>query len=69
MKRFLTTLIRKYQIEVSPVIKPACRFNPTCSEYAILALRKYKLLTAFSKIIIRILRCNPVTKKETIDLP
>lgn len=69
MKEFLIILIKQYQRKISPVIKPACRFNPTCSEYAVLALRKYNLLIAFSKIIIRIIRCNPFTKKETIDLP
>lgn len=69
MKEFFITLIVRYQSKISPIIKPACRFNPTCSEYAILALKKYNLLTAFSKIILRILRCTPFTKKETIDLP
>jgi hypothetical protein len=69
MKEFLITLIRKYQSKVSPVIKPACKFKPTCSEYAVLVLRKYNLLTAFLKIIIRILRCNPFTKKGTVDFP
>ncbi len=69
MKEFFITLIGQYQNKISPVIKPACRFNPTCSEYAVFVLRKYNLLTAFLKIIIRILRCNPFTKKETVDLP
>lgn len=69
MKEFLITLIRQYQSKVSPIIKPACRFEPTCSEYAVLALRKHNLLSAIYKIIIRIIRCNPFTKKETVDFP
>lgn len=69
MKEFFITLIKKYQNKISPVIKPACRFEPTCSEYAVLALRKYNLLLAFYKIIVRILKCNPFTKKGTINFP
>ncbi|MFH0791188.1 MAG: membrane protein insertion efficiency factor YidD [Candidatus Omnitrophota bacterium] len=69
MKDFFITLIGQYQNKISPVIKPVCRFNPTCSEYAVFALRKYNLLTAFLKISIRILRRNSFTKKEAVDLP
>jgi hypothetical protein len=69
MRNFLITLIKKYQLKISPVIKPACRFQPTCSEYAIVSLQKYNLLIASLKIAIRIFRCNPFTKKGTVDSP
>ena len=69
MKAFLINLIKAYQGKVSPKIKPDCRFIPTCSEYAVLVLQKHGLLVALSKAIIRILKCNPLTSKGTIDLP
>ena len=45
MRRFLTKLlvwpIRFYQVAISPHFPAACRYTPTCSQYAIEALRKY----------------------------
>jgi len=37
-------LVRFYQVAISPLKPPTCRFSPTCSTYAIEALRKYGLL-------------------------
>jgi len=39
-----------------------CRFNPTCSEYSIQAIKKYGPIKGFFKSIWRILRCNPFNK-------
>ncbi|NLW30364.1 MAG: membrane protein insertion efficiency factor YidD [Fibrobacter sp.] len=39
-----------------------CRYNPTCTEYAVEAIEKYSLFKAIIKIIWRILRCNPFSK-------
>ncbi|MBQ9372649.1 MAG: membrane protein insertion efficiency factor YidD [Thermoguttaceae bacterium] len=44
------------------MLGPHCRFTPTCSQYCILALRKYGLLRGSFKTIWRILRCNPYGK-------
>ncbi len=52
-------LIRFYQLCISPFTPSACRFTPTCSQYAIDALKKYGLIKGTYKAIIRILRCNP----------
>ncbi|MCA9039842.1 MAG: membrane protein insertion efficiency factor YidD [Planctomycetaceae bacterium] len=58
--RFLLTgLIRLYQLTISPLLGPNCRFHPTCSEYAILALKKHGLLKGTYKAIKRILSCHP----------
>ena len=45
-------------------LKPygACRFRPTCSEYAIQAIEKYGFLRGGSKAVWRVLRCNPWNK-------
>ncbi len=52
-------LIRIYQLCISPFLPSACRFTPTCSRYAIDALKKYGLFKGLYKTVWRILRCNP----------
>lgn len=59
MKRLLISIIRGYQRWISPLKKPCCRFHPTCSQYAILAITKYGALRGTLKALWRILRCNP----------
>lgn len=51
--------IRLYQRFVSPHTPPSCRFTPSCSQYATLALRKYGLGLGLLMALWRILRCNP----------
>ena len=51
--------IRFYQRYISPLTPPACRFTPTCSQYAIEALRKHGPVKGLLLAIWRILRCNP----------
>jgi putative membrane protein insertion efficiency factor len=65
---FLIKLINLYRRFISPLKRPCCRFYPTCSEYAILAIRKYGALKGSFKAIWRILRCNPFSKGG-IDMP
>mgnify|MGYP002860779486 FL=1 len=52
-------LIRLYQIFLSPYMGRECRYTPTCSNYAIEALRKHGLLRGSWLAIRRILRCAP----------
>jgi putative membrane protein insertion efficiency factor len=52
-------VIRAYQLVVSPVLGPACRFTPTCSAYAIEAIARYGLLKGAFLALRRILRCHP----------
>ena len=51
--------IRLYQRTLSHLIGRHCRFTPTCSQYAIDALRRYGLIVGGIKALWRILRCNP----------
>lgn len=64
ISRLLTTLlilpIRLYQMVISPLLPPACRFVPTCSQYAIEALRRHGPLRGSWLAIRRILRCHPL---------
>lgn len=52
-------LIRLYQRYISPHKPPTCRFVPSCSQYTVLALRKYNLALGILMGAWRILRCNP----------
>lgn len=51
--------VRVYQYLLSPLVGQACRFTPTCSNYFILALRKYGAIPGAARGVYRILRCNP----------
>ncbi|MGN0092657.1 MAG: membrane protein insertion efficiency factor YidD [Alistipes sp.] len=55
----LIALVRFYQICISPLTPPACRFTPTCSQYALEALRRYGALKGSWLAIKRIARCHP----------
>lgn len=52
-------LVRAYQLVVSPLIPPACRFYPSCSEYAREALLRHGLLRGGLKAARRLLSCHP----------
>lgn len=69
MKKIIVKLLVKYRKYISPIIRPACRFQPSCSEYAILAIKKYNLLIALVKILFRLVRCTPFTPVGTEEYP
>ena len=51
--------IRFYQIAISPLLGPSCRFTPTCSEYARQAIVKHGPFKGLWLAVRRLLRCNP----------
>ncbi|MCG8652387.1 MAG: membrane protein insertion efficiency factor YidD [Pirellulales bacterium] len=55
----LVKLIRFYQIAISPLIGPCCRFTPTCSQYAIEVIRQDGPIRGSWRAFCRILRCHP----------
>jgi len=59
MKRLFIVLIRGYQKTVSCVIPARCRFYPTCSDYAIEALKQYGMMRGLWLSLKRISRCHP----------
>jgi putative membrane protein insertion efficiency factor len=62
MKRVLIAVVRLYKTYVSPFLPSACRFQPTCSEYATEALEKHGSLRGTGLAIYRLLRCQPFAK-------
>jgi len=61
-------IIRLYQKYISPLLKPHCRFFPSCSEYSCLAIEKHGIIKGAILSFYRILRCNPFNKGG-VDLP
>lgn len=55
-------LIRFYQVAVSPLFPPSCRFVPSCSNYALEAYRTHNFFYATALTVWRVLRCNPFVK-------
>ncbi|RUO30899.1 membrane protein insertion efficiency factor YidD [Aliidiomarina sedimenti] len=52
-------LIRVYQLVISPILGPRCRFYPTCSHYAIEAIRIHGVLKGSALAAKRIVKCHP----------
>lgn len=59
MTRILLFLVKAYQYLISPMFAPSCRYTPTCSEYAVQALKKYGALKGFWLSMKRVGRCHP----------
>lgn len=55
----LIGLVKFYQLCISPFTPPSCRFTPTCSQYALEALRKHGLLKGSWLTLRRLSRCHP----------
>ena len=66
LERVLTFLIVKivrfYQLAISPMFGPCCRFTPTCSQYCLLAIQKYGVFVGVLKTVGRVLRCHPFSR-------
>ena len=59
MKDFLIKFIRFYQRRISPLFPPKCKYYPTCSCYALTAVKKFGAVRGSALAVWRILRCNP----------
>ncbi len=60
MKYVAMGLIRLYQITLSPLLPPACRFTPSCSHYGYEALKRFGFLKGSWLTLKRIARCHPL---------
>ena len=62
VKNFLLLLIKFYRKYLTYFLKSRCIYTPTCSAYALEALKKRNVLDALFLIVWRIIRCNPLCK-------
>jgi hypothetical protein len=58
--QLLVLIVRGYQLFISPLLGPRCRFHPTCSHYAIEALRTHGALKGSWLALRRVGRCHPL---------
>ena len=58
-RRLMIGLVRGYQLIISPHLPRSCRYTPTCSAYAVQALREYGAVKGTILAVWRVLRCNP----------
>jgi len=62
VKLVFLALIYLYKFLISPILPKTCRFVPTCSTYAVLAIKEYGVIKGTILGAKRILRCNPHSK-------
>ena len=60
MKNIFIKIIGIYQVRISPLFLPTCRFTPTCSEYAKIAIEKHGVFVGCFLFLKRIVRCHPL---------
>ena len=75
MRKIICLPIKLYQYLISPLIRPCCRFYPSCSQYALLAIEYHGIGKGLLLACRRVLRCHPwneggydpiLPKKETL---
>lgn len=69
IKKALLKAIKFYQLHISPMIGPVCKFHPSCSHYAVQAIEIHGVLKGSLLACWRILRCNPFTKGKVDLIP
>lgn len=62
MRWLALRLIRGYQVAISPMLPPSCRYVPTCSEYGYEAIERYGIVKGGWMAVRRIGRCHPFAK-------
>lgn len=62
MRRPLLFIIRAYRATLSPLLPPSCRYEPTCSQYALEAIEKYGAAKGGWLAVRRVLRCHPFAR-------
>lgn len=59
-RRLLVLLLRAYQLTISPLLGPACRYEPSCSQYASEAISRHGVLRGCTLAARRLTRCHPL---------
>ena len=69
LRRIFILPIRFYQFCISPMLPNACRFTPTCSQYAVEAIMKHGIFRGTWLAVRRILRCHPWGSRGNDPVP
>ena len=69
MKRAMLASLRFYKRRISPLLPPACKYTPTCSEYAMQAVERYGAVYGGYLAARRLLRCHPFAKGGSDPVP
>lgn len=69
MKRVLRGAVRAYQLGVSPLLAPRCRFLPSCSDYALQAIERHGAAAGSVLALRRLLRCHPWCEGGIDEVP
>lgn len=69
LQRAATAIIRGYQLFISPLLGPRCRFTPTCSQYGIEAINTHGFLKGAWLTSKRLLRCHPFNDGGSDSVP
>ena len=67
--RVLLVLIRSYQLLISPMRPQTCRYYPSCSQYAVIAIARHGAIRGTGLAAWRLLRCNPWSAGGVDDVP
>jgi putative membrane protein insertion efficiency factor len=67
LSKLLILLVHVYRHTIGLLLPAACRYTPTCSNYAIDAIKKYGPVQGSGKAASRILRCHPYSKHSSYD--
>lgn len=67
--RLIIALIRVYQRVISPLLPPRCRYHPSCSQYAVIAIERFGPLRGGMLALRRILRCHPLNPGGNDPVP
>ena len=69
MKYLFLGLIKLYRLTLSKILPPCCRFHPSCSEYATIAIRRFGAVKGGYLALWRIIRCNPFSRGGYAPVP
>ena len=56
-----------YKWLISPILQPCCRFYPTCSQYALIAIKNHGVIKGLWLTLLRLFRCHPWSKSHGYD--
>lgn len=65
----LVGLVRLYQVTISPILGPVCRYYPSCSAYSVTALERFGPVRGTWLTARRLLRCNPFARGGVDHVP